>query len=234
MKPLGRLAPVADPAWPELRAAIDAAKAPVTLLHNDRAAGEQTLWRLQVTAASTLGALALNCGGLLVDHGWLRILGGGTAQLPDLASANGIGEDGAPTRTGELVVAMDVLGGRFCVNGGTLPFGSLDVGYWGPDTLEWMSLELGHTAFVHWALDGGCTDFYRGLRWPGWEREVEKVAPDMGIVAVPFPFTEQGRDLSACRREAVPMGELLALYPELARQLADHEPGTEFEFKLTT
>mgnify|MGYP006138941707 CR=1 FL=1 len=40
------------------------------------------LHRLQVTRRSTLGGLAADTGGLLVDHGWLRHLGGGSARLP--------------------------------------------------------------------------------------------------------------------------------------------------------
>ena len=34
------------------------------------------LSRLQVTARSMMGALALSSGGMLVDHGWVRLLGG--------------------------------------------------------------------------------------------------------------------------------------------------------------
>ncbi|WP_415004786.1 DUF2625 family protein [Aeromicrobium sp.] len=46
----------------------------------------------QVTTGSTLGALAYNCAGLLIDHGWLRILAGGTDRLVSRASANGLGD----------------------------------------------------------------------------------------------------------------------------------------------
>src|SRR3954465_6506482 len=103
------------------------------------------LLRLQVTTRSPLGALAWETGGLLLDHGWLRILGGGTDVLPDLASASGL--DGGAARAPApglaggpppfLVVAQDVLGGIFAVNGGGLPTEPGEVAYFPPDTLAW-------------------------------------------------------------------------------------------------
>jgi hypothetical protein len=96
-----------------------------------REAGLDVLFRLQVAARSTLGALALNCGGLLVDHGWVRVLGGGTSRLPDLATASGLGRPGSPgAPPPSLTVAFDVLGGRFAVNGGDLPGRPGEVCYW--------------------------------------------------------------------------------------------------------
>jgi hypothetical protein len=41
--------------------------------------GRRTLEWLQVSTRSPLGAIALHTGGLLVDHGWLRVLGGSFA-----------------------------------------------------------------------------------------------------------------------------------------------------------
>ena len=35
-----------------------------------------------VSSGSLLGAMVRECGALLVDHGWLRILGAGAAGLP--------------------------------------------------------------------------------------------------------------------------------------------------------
>ena len=69
------------------------------------------LFRLQVTTHSTLGALAANCGAVLVDGGWLRLLGSGVEGLPSLPEANGLGEPGETSGPlGHLVVGYDVLG----------------------------------------------------------------------------------------------------------------------------
>src|SRR5690348_13354265 len=34
--------------------------------------GQEQLLRLQMTTLSTPGAVTLNCGGILADHGWLK------------------------------------------------------------------------------------------------------------------------------------------------------------------
>src|SRR4051812_12166408 len=43
---------------------------------------ENALLYLQVTTHSTLGALAYDTGGILIDNGWLRWLGSGQEKLP--------------------------------------------------------------------------------------------------------------------------------------------------------
>src|SRR5688500_10736024 len=134
MRTLAELRDVHEPAWPALQAAISQAGSRVVMRPVDAAAGGECLYRLQVTARSALGALALNCGGLLVDHGWLRVYAGGSDRFPDLASVNGLqGEEGAPPS--HLLVGSDVLGGRYAVNGGGLSGEPGEVNYFGPDTL---------------------------------------------------------------------------------------------------
>ena len=113
------LASVEDPAWPELAARFARTKN-ARIIPISRDAGLKVLNRLQVTARSMLGALALNCGGVILDYGWLRILGGGGEGLWSLADANQP-EGPVPGRPspGSLVVALDVLGGIFAINGET-------------------------------------------------------------------------------------------------------------------
>ena len=65
-----------------VRSWIRAAKNPVEELKAERSAGERALVGLQVTSRSPMGAIALETGGLLVDHGWIRVLGGGHRRLP--------------------------------------------------------------------------------------------------------------------------------------------------------
>lgn len=214
------LAEVLNPAWPDIADAARAASGGVQILPVEAAAGLATLHRLQVTAGSALGALALNCGGLLVDHGWLRILAGGAEGLPDLATENGLGEpspEGAPPPS--LTIAFDALGGVFAVDGGGLAIAPGDVCYFGPDTLRWIGLGLGHGAFVMAMLGGAAAQFYEDLRWPGWEREVAALRPDQGLALYPPPFTVEGKDLSAVSRRAVPLGELREFYLAAATQL---------------
>ncbi|MDF2145975.1 DUF2625 family protein [Knoellia sp. p5-6-4] len=161
------LADVEEPAWPQiLEWAQDGGRTQILEREPNRAA--QALFLLQVTTRSPIGALAHACGGLVVDHGWLRILGAGTSELADLATANDLSDptadQGPPAH---LVVAHDVLGGIFVVTGGGLAGELGEICYWGPDLLEWTPLGIvGHVDLVAWALTGGTDDLYTDLRWP--------------------------------------------------------------------
>ncbi|WP_216093412.1 DUF2625 family protein [Cellulosimicrobium cellulans] len=212
------LAAVEDPAWPTLsrmlgRAGVDVVPAPAWAL--------DVLFRLQVTVRSTLGALALHTGGVLVDGGWLRLLGGGGAGLPDLASVNGLGDPtDASVAPPVLVVGYDVLGGTFAVNGGGLPGPLGDVHWFAPDSLEWVDLGFGQAAFLEWAVSGGTTAFYDHLRWPGWYDETERLRLDEGLSVYPPLWSTEGRDVARSSRTVVPLGELVDWHFEMAARMA--------------
>ncbi len=92
MRTLNGLIEVDGPAWPELSEELRAGAVPVEVLPADPALARASLLQLQVTARSYLGAVVLHCGGLLLDDGWLRVLGSpaadGSRGLPGLARAN--------------------------------------------------------------------------------------------------------------------------------------------------
>ena len=217
VRSIEELIDVPDPAWPRLEAA--ARGDGVRVLPVSREQGREVLYRLQVTARSGLGALALNCGGILVDQGWLRLLGGGAPGMPDLATANGLGDPAEGRQPGAMFVAVDVLGGRFAIDGGSLQVAMGKVCYFGPDTLGWESLDIGHHDFVLAMLGGAATTFYENLRWPGWQEEVAGVATGEGLALYPPPFSTEGQDLAAVTRQPVPLDELFSFYDEAARQL---------------
>lgn len=224
-----QLRATAAPAWPEIQHLIETATTTVRLLSADRARRDEALEALQVTTGSYLGALAGECGGLLVDNGWLRVLAAGTPALPGLHQATSI--DGAPPPW--LDVAWDVLGGRFAINGGGLDAEQGEVCYWGPDTLDWIGIGGGHSRFVGWALEGGLTDFYESLRWDGWEREVADLGPDQGLSVYPPPFTREGRAIEAGSRRPVPIAELHGFHAEVATQVRELPQGASFMMRTT-
>ena len=220
---ISELRDVADPAWPTIQDAIAAADHEVKVLPVHPAQGENTLFRLQVTARSYLGALALHTGGLLIDSGWLRMLGGGDPPF-NLAVANGLHTP--PDRPAlQLLVAFDILGGKFAINGGALPGEVGEVCYYAPDQLAWLPMEMGYGSFVAWSMTNRLAMFNEHLRWPGWENEARALGHDQGLSMFPFPFTREGRDLSIVSRRPVAISELLTFWEHLAQQMGNVHDG---------
>ncbi|MEU8389256.1 DUF2625 family protein [Micromonospora sp. NPDC048842] len=91
--------------------------------------------------------------------------------------------------------------------------------YFGPEDLAWQDLELGYGDWLEAMLAGAVTQFYQGLRWPGWETEVASVALDQGISALLPPWTMEGKSLSAVSRKPIRLAELVSAHQDAARQL---------------
>ncbi|AKK05745.1 Protein of unknown function DUF2625 [Corynebacterium mustelae] len=207
IRTIEQLTDVTDPAWGEIQEAIKAAPVAVDVLPTD--SGADTLHKLQVTTHSTLGGIAYNCGGILIDHGWVRLYGGGGAQLPSIAEASGITEPSVP---GALIFGHDVLGGRFAIDGGALGISPGEVCYFSPDGLEWEGLDMGHSGFVHAFLGGATTKFYDLFRWEGWEADTKALKPDQGFMVFPPLFSRENPEVDFITRTAVPMQEIFAFY----------------------
>jgi hypothetical protein len=216
-----------EPAWPLVREWLAAARNPVQVLPGDRVAGERTLLRLQVTTRSPLGAVALEAGGLLFDHGWLRLLGSGAPRMRgNLLTWNGLVDDAAVAPLhGALIVAHDILGGFFAVNGGAFTGNSGNVFYFAPDTLEWEDLSLGYASFIHWACSTNLASFYGDTRWRGWEADARQLNGDEGFSVYPPQWAHEGGPVAERSRRAVPMTELWNMQYDIAPQLRDLPSG---------
>ncbi len=172
-----------DPAWPHLRQWLADAPNPASIWTTPRERGEATLYRLQVSATTTLGAMALYTAGVSVDGGWIRLLGAGGAPLgPGLREWNGL--SGKPAALpGALIVAHDVVGGFFVVNAGAFEGEEGRVLY--RAARAWVDLGVGYTELVRWMLEADLDRFYQGLRWPGWREDLRELPPSHGYVFDP-------------------------------------------------
>ncbi|MFJ8622769.1 DUF2625 family protein [Kitasatospora sp. NPDC093550] len=236
MRAIDELAGVDDPAWPEVAGALAGSPVDARVLAADRTEGRRCLLQLQVTARSVLGAVVLNTGGLLLDHGWVRVFGGGSAAadgLPSLGRVNAFPASFDPGwhPAAGLVVGHDAVGGVFALNGhdpaaAGRPGVPGQMTYFAPDTLEWEELAMGHSAWVSWLFSGRLETFYDGLRWPGWRAEAEALAPAQGITVYPFLWSEEAReDPGGTTRRAVPMREVLGVAAEFAGRFGLPDPG---------
>jgi hypothetical protein len=132
-----------------------------------------------------------------------------------------------------VVIAYDILGGTFAVNGGGLPCDMGEVAYFAPDTLTWQGLGQGHSDFVNWALTGNLPAFYASLRWPGWESEAESLPLTCGLAVFPPLFSEEAlADLAATSRAEVPWDEVVGTQAEMAAQLREVRDGSQFRVSV--
>lgn len=202
-----------DDAWAQVETWLAAATNEVEVLPAEESARSAALFEVQVTTRSTMGAVVYHSGGLLVDHGWIRILGSSHPGLPRSLSGwnRRVAPYGKTTPDGFYLVADDVVGGFFALDGGGLGSGDGRVYYFAPDTISWESLDRGYSDFLYWCLAGNLGAYYETFRWPGWQADVRELAGDRAFSFYPPPFSREFTERTPDRR-AVPVDELYRLY----------------------
>ena len=214
MRSLDELVDVTEPATVLVREWISVSELTCEVLPAGPRRGE-VLQALQVTTRSPLGAIAYDTGGIFVDHSWLRFIGSGHPSLPrDLPTWNRRRGDGF------FLVADDVVGGFFALNGGALGHDVHQVYYWPPDRLGWEPLRMGFSEFFQFALSDRLAVFYQSLRWPGWEEEAATVPGDKCFNFYPFLWTTDG-SVQRSSRAVVPVTEAFDMKVDIVRQLGD-------------
>jgi len=220
-----------DSAWPILLQLFSESPHDVRVVEADEAVRADALIAAQVTTHSMLGALVWNCAAVAIDYGWVRLVGAGVGDLEG-AHAEQLNDPEGDRVFDGVVVAYDVLGGRFVIHGKGLDVPPGEVVYWAPDSLAWRSIGRGHSAMVDFLLSDRLADFYADLRWPGWEADVDPIAIDQGLTAYPFAWSAEGKGPNVHRKPA-PMAEVIGVAEHAASQLRGHPDGTPFEIKFT-
>ena len=231
---VGQLISADEDAWPQVLEWVAAGTRPVEVLGVEDSLGEATLFALQVTTRSPMGAIALRSGGVLVDHGWLRILGAGHRRIGGgLREWNGL--DGRPPvdppPTGGMIVAYDAVGGFFALNDGTWDGEPGGMHYFAPDTYEREPLDLTYTGFLRFAFAEDLGQFYGHLRWAGWEDETAALGPDEAISMYPFLGFDTA-PLESRTRRPVPARELWGLIRSMAAQVKELPPGAQVRVRF--
>ncbi|MCF3112088.1 DUF2625 domain-containing protein [Niabella sp. CC-SYL272] len=221
MKPIKELINTSDPVWPLVQDWIKNAKNKVAVLPADIAQAKDALLKLQVTTRSPMGALVYETGGLLIDDGWIRILGSGNEKLDRSLSGWNKGKSfkdyGEPPAF--LLIADDAIGGFFLLNGGALGKDAGKIYYFSPDNLEYEPLGIGYTDFLHFCFNSDLEKFYQGNRWTGWRREVAKLSGDNVFNFYPFLWTKEGRDINKNSRKIISIEEQYQLNIDFRKQL---------------
>jgi hypothetical protein len=216
MKPLEQLIIKESETWDVLKKQIKDAKNPVQILPKDQFTADSALFQAQVTTRSPMGAIIYETGGILIDSGWIRILGSGSKKLSRTIMVWNKGK--SFTNLGEqpsfLLIADDVLGGFYGINGGGIDIADIGkVFYFSPDNNKWNSLQLSYSEFLNFCFSGNLNEYYKGLRWNNWQKDVVKLNGDWGFSFFPFLWTKEGRkDINKNDRRQVPIQELWDFY----------------------
>jgi hypothetical protein len=209
---LSELINVDDPAIPLVREwAANAVRPVEILLPSD--ARDEVLLKTQVTTRSPLGAIAHETGGLLVDGGWLRIIGSGNRRFTRTLPGWNEGRS-----HGFYLVADDAAGGFFAMNGGAFGTDTTNLYYFAPDTLKWEAMGMGYSQFLRWVFSKKYDQFCEDLRWPGWESAMAKLSGDQCIMSYPPLWTQEGQS-EPVHRAPISVEEAWAWQMDTVRQL---------------
>ena len=226
MRTLEELINKEEPGWDLVREWMQEATNPYEVLPRDAKRAAEELLNAQVTTRSPMGAIIYETGGILIDGGWIRLLGSGCERLDRGMFQWNKGKTfenyGEPPAF--LLVADDILGGLFAINGGA--FGQEGLGqmyYLAPDTLSWEPMNCGYSEFVSWTLGGDIHMFYEPFYWDGWQEEVSKLNGNQVFSFFPFLWTKEGQQIEAVSRKVVPIEESYRLTMDMQRQLLEKE-----------
>lgn len=208
--------------WTTVKGWITAAKNKAEVLPSTRENAKEALFQVQVTTHAILGAIIYNTGGILIDSGWLRILGSASTKLNRSLPEWNIGKTFMKIgeRPSFLLVADDAAGGFFAINAGALGTDTGKIYYLAPNSLSWENLELNYPEFIKFCFSGDLEKFYHGLRWPEWKKDAAGLSGSDGFFFYPFLWTKEGRDLLKDKRSIVPVNELYVFKIEAIRQLS--------------
>ena len=211
MKSIEELINKEDPGWPFVMQWKEEASNNIEILEKNDKRADSALFEAQVTTRSTMGAIIYESGGILIDSGWIRILGSGHERLErELMEWNkGKSYDEIGQQPSFLLVADDAIGGFFAINNGGISEENLGgVFYLSPDGLEWENLELSYSDFIVFCFSGDLELFYSGLKWKSWKDDLATLNGNQGVHFSPYLFTEEGSDIELVSKKNVPILEL--------------------------
>jgi Protein of unknown function DUF2625 len=221
MRAVNDLINTANPGWPIVKQWIDTAKNKVEVLPADPTKARDALYKTQVTTRSVMGAIVFNTGGLLVDNGWIRILGSGSAvmqrTLPDWNKGKGFKEFGDTPDF--FLVGDDAAGGYFAINYG--PFGkdTENVYYLSPDNLQWEPLDMNYEDFIRFCFNSDLNKFYEGIRWSSWLKDLRRLKADEVFHMMPPLWSKEGKDVEKNSKTPIAADEEFLYDIELRKKI---------------
>jgi len=224
MRTLSELVDKEEPGWDLVKEWFKNAKNHYEILPRDDKRAEKELIKAQVTTRSPMGAVIYETGGILIDHGWIRVLGSGHPKLNrgliEWNKGKSFKDDELPQY---LLVADDVIGGYFAINAGAFGCDMGHIYYLAQDSLEWENMECGYSDFLSWVFNGDIQLFYKTFKWNTWKEDVTQINGNQVFSFFPFLWTKCD-NIEERSRKPVPIEESFALVMELQQQLQKRLP----------
>jgi len=88
-----------------------------------------------------------------------------------------------------------------------------------PDNLLWENLNIGHSQFVDWCIDGDVDKFYESFAWNESEEIIKNVKRGNCISFYPFLWSVEGKDISKTKKKIVPLKEIWNSNMEMSQQM---------------
>ncbi len=117
-----------------------------------------------------------------------------------------------------LLVADDVIGGFFAIDGGGLGGKVGSMFYYAPDSLRWEAMDMGYSQFVYWCFTGDTAKYYIDYRWSGWQDDLKNLPGDKVFGFVPLLWAK-AESLESRSRRPIPIAEQYDLQFDIAKQL---------------
>jgi hypothetical protein len=210
-----------ESAWTFVKGWADSANNKVEILEVDSVEGANALVQTQVSTRSPMGAIIYHSGGILIDNGWIRILGSGSKKLgrtlPEWNKGKTYQNYGESPKS--LLIADDVIGGFFVLNGGGLGNDLGKVYYFSPDNLQYEPLDMTYTDFISFCFNGNLALFYKDYRWNNWKEDVSGLDGNRVYSFYPFLWTKEGQDINKNSKKSVPIVEQYFLEMDFRKQL---------------
>lgn len=221
MRPIDKLINRKEPGWTIVKKWIDSAKNKVQVLPVDTIKAKDALYKTQVTSRSIMGAIVYSTGGILIDNGWIRILGSGSSTmkrtLPDWNKGKAFKKFG--DRPAYFLVADDAAGGYYAVNYGSFGNDLDSIYYLSPDNLKWEAMEMNYEDFVWFCFNGDLNQYYKSLRWSTWQKDIKSLKADEVFHILPPLWSKEGKEIEKSYRKPVPAEEQFFYNLDLRRKM---------------
>jgi len=203
MKPLSELLNNQKKGWDVITQWSSNARNKIEILSKDNLRADSALYQSQLEASSPLGAVVYGCGGILIEDGWIRILGSGCTRLdrslPDWNKGKSTFK--SKDQSNFLLVGDDVIGGIYGMK--TEGPDNTTIGkiyYFGPNSLQWEATGLSYIGFINFCFSGNLQSFYGDFQWHNWQEEVKRINGNEVISCYPLLWTKEGKEMKSNRK----------------------------------